>query len=243
MLLCYNCDRVLVLYMELKIRQNKQEIILKTLILNNASDLAKVPIGHTWQCKPVRASLWKLILHAIIDRDWNPVHINPFTALLYKSDLGGLTLCGDLALSLTKACVHRFFRFVERAEVIASRYEEVDFKHPVRVGMRFYCRFILADRRVIRGKALCTWRFEALECKSDRLLFTGIWKSSFCPVEFSAIGKAVFQARQEMQMWGWYAPAASLVVLALVSVAVSMNWSPSWWTYNPANEYCWPIAP
>jgi hypothetical protein len=232
--------------MELKIRQNKQEIILKTLFLNKPSDVVNVPVGYTWQSKPIRASLWRLLLYAFVSGDWNPIHINPITALLYRSNLGGLTYCADLVLSRTKEGVHRIFGFVEKAEIIASKYEEVEFKRPVRVGMKFYYRFVLADRRIIRGKALCSWRFDVLEFGSDQLLYTGIWKSAYCPVEYSPVGKAISMAAELFRESPLsYAPGAIIVTLAFLPVVTTIVFGhpQGWFDYIPSNEYCWPIAP
>lgn len=206
---------------------------MKKLFLNSPSDVAEM-IGHTWQSKPVRASLWRLLLYAITSGDWNPIHINPFTAWLYKSNLGGLTYCADLVLSRTKEGIHQIFGFDENAEIIASKYESVEFKLPVRVGMKFYYRFILEDCRVLRKKALCSWRFHVLEYGTDRLLYTGIWKSAYCPVEFSTAGKLIFQT-QKIAVQGLYCMALATFALLLVS--------PFLFPYTPMNEYNFPLAP
>jgi len=212
---------------------------MKTLFLHSPSDVTNVPIGYTWQSKPVRASLWRLLLYALTSGDWNKVHINPITALLYRSNLGGLTYCADLVLSRTKEGVHRVFAFDKTAEIIASGYEEVEFKQPVRVGMSFYYRFILADRRVIREKAICKWRFEVLEARTDRLLYSGIWKSVYCPVEYSKLGVQLFRTADVCKTGLVCAPGIAMLAFLLAS----FYFGPSVLLRLGFNEYCCPLVP
>lgn len=163
---------------------------LMSRLLKNASDVDNVPIGYSWESEPMKAGFIQTILFAFATKDWNSFHVNPFTLFFFKSNLGGMTCHGDLVLSLTKAGIHKVFRFEEHTEIIARGYDLVQFKRPLRVNMRFYYRYTLLGREIIDHKAECKWRIEVVNDKK-KLLVLAIWANQYCPVSKSILGKIV----------------------------------------------------
>ncbi len=196
------------------------------LFLTRAADLENVPIGYTWQSKPLKAALWRLILYAISSGDWNPVHINPLTAYFYKSNLGGLTYCADLVLAITKSGFQQMIKFQEQPETIAIGYEDVKFDGPINVGTKFYYRFILKNREIRgRGSAKCIWRFEVIGCKTNKVLYSGQWTAWYMTVRRSVQGQIVQR----------FVKTCGLLFLTTLPFY--------WLLYRPLNEYCYPFAP
>jgi acyl dehydratase len=201
------------------------------------SDVSAVPADHVWRSKPVRARLWRLLFYALASGDRNRVHINPLTAWLYKSNLGGLTYCADLVLAITKAGFHRIITFKEQlSETIAREYEAVKFKAPVRVGMLIYYTFALEDREVSERSAVCTWKFKVYEYGSDKLLYFGTWISVYKEVELSKRGVVASEAWQLTKMASIMAICCALwggTILALFT----------WLLHQPMSDLNFPIAP
>ncbi|MEK7463971.1 MAG: hypothetical protein AAB610_02525 [Patescibacteria group bacterium] len=226
-----------------------------TLFLTRTADLKEVPIGYTWQSKPMKAGLWRLMLYAISSGDWNPVHINPFTAWLYKSNLGGLTYCADLVLAITKAGFQRMIKFKEQPETIATGYENVKFDGPINVGMKFYYRFTLESRELRgRGNAKCTWKFEVIEYKTDKVLYSGQWVAWYMLVKRSVQGQIVSGEHQLVKLGLEYVRSRYQTACVYTKLAFEYTMTAcgllllaalpfSWLFYRPMNDYCYPFAP
>ena len=215
----------------------------KTLFLTSAADVSSVPIGHTWQSKPMRIGLWRLILQALISGDWNPIHINPLTAWLYRSNLGGLTSCADLVLAMTKAGFQRMIKFSEQTETIARGYDQTKFDGPINIRTKFYYRFTLKNRKVLSGTAHCAWIFEVLKYKTDEVLYIGVWHSSYKPVAHSLAGQIVLCEHPLVKTARVYAESATTCITLSVGIPLMLSIPVAWWYFKPLNEYCFPLAP
>jgi acyl dehydratase len=123
---------------------------------------------------------------AIATGDWNRIHFNPFTWFLYKSNLGGQTVTGDMLLSLTKKGALKMVK-TDETEIVAFGYEQVEFKKPLHVGVPFKYVYTLVKRR----KNICHWSIQAVDMSGEKIC-TALWKSGYMPVEKSPLGKKVF---------------------------------------------------
>lgn len=165
---------------------------MKPSILENSNDsAASAPIGHVWQSKPRRVGIWRLLWFAMASSDWSRTHANPFTAPLYRSNLGGATFCIDSVLAMTKAGISRLFDLGDDTEIIASGYDRVVFRRPVRVYTKFYCRFTLKEKTVLQGKTWYKWKFEVVDANDGKIFCFGIFKAGFFPVKRSLLGNGL----------------------------------------------------
>ncbi len=158
---------------------------------NDGVPFAHLSIGHTCQSKPVRASLWRLVWFACASSDWSRTHVNPLTSILYRSNLGGITFCIDFVLAMTKAGINQLFGLDEKTEIIASGYESVVFRRPVRLGTMFFCRFTLNEKTTYMEKTWCKWKFEVISAKDGKVFCFGIFKAGFFPVKRTLLGHGV----------------------------------------------------
>lgn len=162
-----------------------------SLALKNTVCVVDAPIGSVWQSKPVRANFWRLLWFAVASSDWSRTHVNPFTAFLYRSNLGGITFCIDFVLAMTKAGVNQLFGLGEETEIIASGYDSVVFRRPVRLGTKFFCRFTLKEKTVYLGKTWYKWKLEVVGVDDGKIFCFGIFKAGFFPVKRSSLGNVL----------------------------------------------------
>ncbi len=145
-------------------------------------DICNLPVGFCWQSRLMVVSFFRFILFAIATGDWNKVHINPFTAWRYRSNLKGLTCCGDLVLALTKPSIHKILSFAEDTEIIALGYSSVELKQPLHLGMCYQYSYTLMHRVVKRSRAYCDWLIE-VKTEKGELIASSTWRMFYSPVE------------------------------------------------------------
>ena len=124
----------------------------------------------------------QFILFALATGDWNKIHINPFTAWRYKSNLKGLTCCGDFVLALTKPGIHKVFHFDQDVEIVALGYTDVELKQPLHIGMRYQYSYTLSQCIVKKNRTYCTWHIE-MKSSSGNIITEATWKMFYVPVE------------------------------------------------------------
>ena len=149
--------------------------------IKNIADIAKLAKGFCWQSKAVVVGDIRFILFALATGDWNKIHINPFTAWRYKSNLNGLACCGDLVLGLTKHGIHKIFHFTQDVEIVALGYSEVAFKRPLNLGMHYQYSYTLMQSSVKRNCVYCTWLIEMKNLEGD-IIASATWKMFYAPV-------------------------------------------------------------
>ncbi len=155
--------------------------------IDKLSDIGSVSIGYMWESKTRRVGFLRFLLFAILNGDWNRIHINPLTAILYKSNLRGLTCCGDLVTGMTAAGIHKALRFSEDVEIIATERVAV-FKRPLHPRTKFRYRYTLTQIEFTGKRAECCWHIVMLD-SNDRIISTIEWQIYYVPVEVSATGR------------------------------------------------------
>jgi acyl dehydratase len=159
--------------------------------LQNAAAICELPVDYAGASPLRRAGFLQTICFSIASGDWNENHVNPFTMLSYQSNLGGMTCPGDLVLGKTKAALQGALTFVEPTETIAHGYTRVTFRKPLRVGMRFRCRFRLIDRKVLKKNlALCHWDITVVNTGGETLC-EAQWRAFYKPVERATFRQAL----------------------------------------------------
>jgi hypothetical protein len=150
--------------------------------LKRISEIGDLPIGFYWQSDRLIVSFFRFILFAIATGDWNKVHINPFTAWRFRSNLKSLTCCGDFVLALTKSGIHKILEFDEDIEIIALGYGSVELKRPLHIGMFYQYSYTLMSRSVKKGRAYCDWLIEVKTEKGEPIA-SSTWRMFYSPVE------------------------------------------------------------
>ena len=155
------------------------------MFIKTLADITLVPVGYTWESKPMRIGFLRFISAMLISGDWNKVHINPLTSWLYESNLGGLTCCGDLVTLATSGFIHQALRIGEDVELVSPRKSAL-FKRPLHPRTKFRCRYTLMERAWDegRGRAACVWKVELLDMQ-DSVLDRMEWSIHYVFVERS----------------------------------------------------------
>ncbi len=153
---------------------------LRTMNIQNLSE------GFIWKSQWQKVTRLQAFWFAIATGDWNRTHFNPFTWFLYKSNLGGQTVTGDMLLSITKNGALRMIKS-DKIEVIAFGYDQIEFKKPLHIGVPFQYIYTLVKRR----KNICHWSIKVSN-RSGEEICSALWKSGYMPVEKSPLGKKVF---------------------------------------------------
>lgn len=211
---------------------NIQERARMKKILKNVSDLNKVPVGYVWESCLTRIGFVRTVLFALVTGDLNRIHVNPFTWFFFKSNLGGMTCPGDMVLSITKGSIHQIFDFEEDTEIIAFGYDSVEFSRPLRVGSLFHCRYTLLAREIVRSKMKCRWRIEVVD-ERNKTACTAVWTNGYCPVVRSECGRIALPI---VAVGGRTAPYVLVTILLFLIII-------GWRSYQPINEFSYPIAP
>lgn len=207
--------------------------------IKKISDIGNLPTGFCWQSGLMIVSFFRFILFAIATGDWNKVHINPFTAWRYRSNLEGLTCCGDLVLALTKPGIHKIFRFDEDVEVIASGYSSVELRQPLHLGMFYRYSYTLMSRSVRRGRAYCDWLIE-VKTEKGELIALSTWRMFYSPVERRRFVQPMLKKLLETIAEIYRHPVDSILLLLLAFVLIY-----SCLSYQPPfdSPYAFPLGP
>lgn len=150
--------------------------------------------GSVWESQWQKVTQIQVLCFAIATGDWNRIHFNPFTWFIYKSNLGGQTITGDMLLSITKKGVLRMTAESDKIEVVALGYDRVEFKKPLHVNVQFKYMYTLTKRR----KNIFHWSIKVIS-QSGEEICTAYWKSIYMPVEKSTLGNKVYSALPKLQ--------------------------------------------
>ncbi len=207
--------------------------------LKNISDISSLPIGFRWQSGLLFVSFFRFILFAIATGDWNKVHINPFTAWRYRSNLKGLACCGDLVLALTKPGIHKILRIDEDTEIIALGYSSVELKRPLHLGMCYKYSYTLTNRSLKKGRAYCDWLIE-VKTEKGELVASSTWRMFYSPVEKRQFVQPILKKLLETVTEIWRHPVEHTLLLLFAFVLVY-----SCLSYQPPfdSPYAFPLGP
>ncbi len=182
------------------------------------NSIQNIPEGFVWKSGWEKVSRMQALWFAIATGDWNRVHFNPFTWFLYRSNLGGQTVTGDMLLSLTKKGALKMVEG-DDTEVVAYGYEQVKFLRPLHVGARFQYTYTLIKKETMRQKTVYHWAIEVCD-QSGKLICRAVWKAGYMPVEKSSIGNKAFPVLHRLpQIVG----AACVLLLAIGVWQMSKN--------------------
>jgi hypothetical protein len=189
--------------------------------------IRQVEQGFCWQSEIRFVSFWRFILFALVTGDWNKVHINPFTAWKYKTNLRGLACCGDFVLALTKPGIHKIFHISEDAEIIALGYSSVDLKRPLNLGMGYQYSYTLVRSSVRKGRAYCDWLIE-MKTPQGEIIVSAAWKMFYAPVERRKFIKPLIKMFRSQVAEVCHHPVQYICIGILASVILLMclNYQP-----------------
>ncbi|MEI7513154.1 MAG: hypothetical protein WCJ74_00850 [bacterium] len=187
------------------------------MILKNIAEIGSLAKGFHWQSAVKMVGDIRFILFALATGDWNKIHINPFTAWRYKSNLKGLTCCGDFVLALTKPGIHKMFRFIQDVEIIALGYTDVELKHPLHLGMYYQYSYTLDQCLVRKNRTYCTWLIEMKSLEGD-IIAKATWKMFYVPVERRTFVTPVLQALREFIVDLWQHPVRYFCLSTIIAI-------------------------
>lgn len=157
-------------------------------VLSSYQDIASIPDKYTYTSPKRKAKYLWTLLFGFLTGDLNPIHINPFTTVNFKSRLGGLARHGISTLAQAESFIFKIFKFKEPTEIIAKGYNNIRYLSAVNMGDKLTYTYTLLHKRVSGEKkyAECKWQIEGVNQKSKKV-FIAEWVIIYSPVEKNLI--------------------------------------------------------
>ncbi len=161
--------------------------------LNSYLEIATIPDKYTYTSPPKKARYLWTLLFGFLTGDLNPIHINPFTSLNYKSRLGGLARHGISTLAQAESFISKIFSFQEPTEAIAKGYNRIRYVQPLNMGESLTYFYRLVRKNIFKEKKYseCVWQIKGINKKGEDI-FVAEWIIIYSPVEKNIVKTMVY---------------------------------------------------
>ena len=163
--------------------------------LNSYLDIETVSDTYSYISPKKKATQIWTFLFGLLSGDMNPIHINPFTSMNFKSRLGGLSRHGISTLAQAESFIFKVLKFKEPTEIIAKGYNSIDYAKPVRIGDKLIYTYTLLRKKVNVAKkySQCIWQIKGTNQQGEDV-FSAEWVIMYFPIQKNLIKARVYPA-------------------------------------------------
>ncbi len=153
-------------------------------LLTSFLEISTVQDNYTYTSPKKKSNYLWTLLFGFLTGDVNPIHINPFTAVNYKSRLGGLARHGISTLAQAESFIFKIFSFKEPTEIIAKGYNKIRYLRPVNIGNKMTYTYTLLQKKIVEEKkyAECVWSIQVTDQRNENVLLAE-WVVIYSPVQ------------------------------------------------------------